>query len=370
MRFINLLLSASLVLVASPMALADDYYDDDIYYDASKAKKKTSKNDYQSSTGYDYGYSSSSSTRDVDEYNRRGGDYNQAEGVVYDSILTQDGYIYTNRIERFYNPNVVSGSGDSALIYSYNENQPVVNIYIDDFWDPYPFSGWSWSWGYSTPWYYTSSVWNPYWTYYGWYNPWSWSWGWGWTWPCHDYYHHHHHPYPPHGGHHAHHGGYYGGSYRHTSPGAYRTHNSSSATRFGRGGATTRPGYSAGRSNSTNGNPAFGTWQSTTRGRNNAVGTSQGADNKGSVTHSKRGNGTRPSVAPSTNNSGSKRESGNYTRQSGSSSKSSGDSYSRSGRSSSRSSGSYSRPSGGSSRSSGGFSGGGSRGGGGGRGRR
>ena len=105
MKVLKLFFVLSVALGTSPMIFADDYYDDDIYFDESKAKQKNTKVEKSSSAtqSYNYGYSYSGSTRDVDEYNRRGA-YNSEDSVAYDSVLTQDGYVYTNRIERFYNP--------------------------------------------------------------------------------------------------------------------------------------------------------------------------------------------------------------------------------------------------------------------------
>ena len=150
---------ASAVLITPIVSYADDYYDDDIYFDESKAKKKKTEKttyaypqSYSTNSTYDYG----SSMRDVDEYNRQGAYYATTDSIKVDSAMLLDGYTYTNRIERFYNPNIVSGSGDQALIESYSQNQPIVNIYVDDyFYDPYPYDnwrvsvnlGWSWGWG-------------------------------------------------------------------------------------------------------------------------------------------------------------------------------------------------------------------------------
>ena len=106
---------ASVAMIVAPTISADDYYDDDIYYDASKAKQKsvkvTPKENYSTAISSGTTTTYYESSRDVDEYNRRGGSYT-VDTVGYDSVLTQDGYVYTNRIERFYNPEVVSGSGN------------------------------------------------------------------------------------------------------------------------------------------------------------------------------------------------------------------------------------------------------------------
>ena len=206
----------TIMFAIAPIVIADNYYDDDIYYDASKAKNKQAKVEANSSKNqptiivtepgdYNIVYNYSGSSRDVDEYNRQGAySYNATDTLNGDSVLSMDGYTYTNRIERFYNPEIVSGSGNQELIDSYSANQPIVNIYIDDYWDPYP----SWTWGYSYPGYswrypyytwtypYYTGVWNPYWTNYGWYNPWYYGWSWSCCYYPYPYYGYHHHYYP------------------------------------------------------------------------------------------------------------------------------------------------------------------------------
>lgn len=365
-----------MMFAVASMAMADNYFDDDIYYDASKAKKsqkvgtatKTPQVLRYEPVMETVDYSTySGSMRDVDEYNRQGMYSSYSDTLGGDSILNIDGYTYTNRIERFYNPEVVSGSGNQELIDSYSVNQPVVNIYVDSFWDPYP----SWTWGYSYPWYswnYTfyTGVWNPYWISYSWYNPWYWD-------PyCHHYpyyapHHHHHGPayYPHHSG------------VRPTPSSAYRPHRSGNRT-----GSVSRPGYT--RNNRAGSNPSVGL----NRGRGNSVGAPSNnsrprnmSDDRGNYrrtpgmnSSSREGVLKQDNTNSSSNKNNVSRPNNTTNRGSNVSSRSnrsqSNSSYSRpSNSSSSRSSSSYSRPSSSSSRSSGGFSGGGSRGGGGGRGR-
>lgn len=373
MRILKITLVALMSIAVCTTAVADNYFEDDIYYDASKAKKKKEKKvettntvtqpiSYQNEVVYNYG----NSMRDVDEYNRQGAYYSYAaDTTANDSILNIDGYTYTNRIERFYNPEVVSGSGNQELIESYSVNQPIINVYVDDYWNPYPSISWSigypwYSWNY--PYYY--SAWNPYWS--NWYyNPWSWSWGWSYPYyyPC--YGPHHHHYYPSY----YHH--YYGGV-RHAPSGAYRPHRSSS-----RPSGVSRPGYS--RNSRGDFNSSFGS----TRGRNRSVGSTTNNSRPDNMSEGRGGRRSNSAVDNGRPNNSSKRESvnsGNNNQRRGrnnsgvsnSSSRSSSNdnsSYSRPSNNSSRSNSSYSRPSGGSSRGSG-FSGGSSRGGGGSRGRR
>lgn len=211
---LSLLVAAVLPLAAS----AQGFYDDDIY-DSGKKKTTTVKQTKSASrtaadpipslsgTGFYYGgdgniyaeypaadsYSyNSGNVRDVDEYNRRG--FFARSGV--DSIPADslaDYFAYTRRLEKFHNPDVVSGSSDADLQAYYYESQPAnVNIYVNNspFYNPWgwnsfysPWPSWSFSWGYYRPW---SWSWgwgyDPYWDW-AWGGP-SWSWGWSWGGPA------------------------------------------------------------------------------------------------------------------------------------------------------------------------------------------
>lgn len=198
-------LPVALMAAASTAAVAQGYnYDDDIYYDASKKKDEKAGavkartqatatrpasysgvhavTDYPAADTYDAPVSSLDI--DVDTYNRRG------QFLVSDSAdaaARDDGdFTYTQRIERFHNPDVVSGSSDEELkdVYAYAMQQPQnINIYVIDN-DPWYWYGPSWSWRYGNPWYW--NVWGPSWSFsWGFYDPyWAWgpSWGWSWSW--------------------------------------------------------------------------------------------------------------------------------------------------------------------------------------------
>lgn len=176
------------------IASAQSYYDDDIYYDADKAKKeqaealrKRVQANYVPNQSVDYPGAdtytvNSGSTRDVDEYNRHN------LPVTPDTLrFNADGtetFAYTSRIERFHNPDVVSGSDDDELQYLYytaqEEPKSTVNIYVNGY-TPYP--GWS-SWccpAYYSPWYWDSYYYRPYYSWTWGYRP-YWSWGWGPAW--------------------------------------------------------------------------------------------------------------------------------------------------------------------------------------------
>lgn len=204
-------LALAMVLVAGGILStpAQSFYDDDIYYNASKVKKekqeatqkaaeKKAKANYVPNKSVDYPGADTytvqgDSLRDVDEYNRR----TPSGSSVADGSISgnDDTFAYTRRIEKFYNPSIVDDSGDENLQYLYysseaereqKEDVTNVNIYVE-----------SPSWGWSSYWpYYSSYAWGPSWawnSWYGWTSPsWSWywnfgpSWAWGpswsWTW--------------------------------------------------------------------------------------------------------------------------------------------------------------------------------------------
>lgn len=327
-------------------SLADDYYEDDIYYDASKEKKSTAikptrekpivddNTNYHvgGQASYSYSYPAADTysvhgvaVRDVDEYNRRG--YYAITDTVTSDTLTDNGdFAYTRRIERFHNPYIVSGSDDAQLKEYYYESEPDVNIIINSpgYWGTwYPYNGWSltfstspWYWN---SWYYPYWSYSPYWYCGGWYGP-AW------------YPHYHHHYYP----------GYVHSGYWGPSPVRYGRYNGP-----GRNGATPgRNGYRSGR----------GSRPATSASRPGSTSVNAGRNQSGPAVEQP---GARPSTTRQNNSavgSPSQRQSGNagnYSRPS----------------STRRESGTFSRPSSGSSRGSfsGGSRGGGSRGGRGGR---
>lgn len=166
---------------------------------------------------------------DVDAYNRRGAAY---ETEVADTVAEESStFSNTERIERFYNPDIVVKSEDDELLELYfnNNSQANVNIivgsptyypvfttgfyttwYTWDFYDPFLRP---WSWGMHSPWYYGGWSW-------GWHRPWYRPWhDWGWHRPWHDWgWRHHWGPYYGHNhwrhtagwdrpGHHSYHSG-------------------------------------------------------------------------------------------------------------------------------------------------------------------
>lgn len=179
MKFTRLL-TAALTLGAVAITASAQAFDDDIYFDASKATKKTvrAKKTRQVTRQADFAAADTyageltSSTRDIDEYNRRG-IFAMPDSISVDSLAklsadNGDAFANTRKIERFYNPDVVAESKDPEIAQYYYSDRPAeINIYVNN---PY----WGWGAGWYDPWYY------------GYYNPWSWgpawgpSWSWGW----------------------------------------------------------------------------------------------------------------------------------------------------------------------------------------------
>ncbi len=203
---------------ASMPAWSQDY--DDVYYDAKKdngektilkpaatqVKSQPQRVVVSGSQPYKVTIQSGSNIvngRDVDEYNRRNG-YEYYDTTGYASALdeNQGDFSNTQRIERFYNPDIVINSNDNDLITLYYDSAPTVNLTIgSSWWGPSIGWGWSgwygprWSYSYYDPWFY-SSWYGPHWYAgwsWGWYDPlfsWGWGWGgpgyhWGWDGPGH-----------------------------------------------------------------------------------------------------------------------------------------------------------------------------------------
>ncbi|MDE7407983.1 MAG: hypothetical protein K2M76_06135, partial [Muribaculaceae bacterium] len=164
----RLLIVLAALIGTSAAINAQSYYDDDIYFDAAKApktavkKKKTpvqaeaSTINYTALPGSDTYIVVSNNNRDVDEYNRRGS-YTALPDTLTGGIDSLQNFKYTQRLERFHNPDVVIGSGNEDLIYVYNnalqeQNSNAstqINIYMDSpgYWSPYYYpSAWSWAW--------------------------------------------------------------------------------------------------------------------------------------------------------------------------------------------------------------------------------
>lgn len=188
----------SLLLMAMCLVCIDTYaQDDDVYFvpssedntensDTYIAPKRSTYTPITSSEDETYEQSNwangrGNCGRDIDEYNRRGKNYNSS--VQSDTSITNgaqriydegydDGYedgMYTSRIVRFYSPR--------AGVYV---SSPYYLDYYDFYYDP-------WYYGYASPWPWTWSGWYGWGSWYGW-RPWHSSWYWGWNDPWyHDY---------------------------------------------------------------------------------------------------------------------------------------------------------------------------------------
>ena len=179
-------LLVGMAALALPVAAQD--YEDDIYYNADKARKSTPKPVQKSRPAYITGNAGQSADypaadtytpapgagldMDVDAYNRHTPTASDTLAAANDDA----DFTYTRRIERFHNPEIVSGSGDEELEeYYYATEQPAtINVNVINV-DPWDWWGPSWSWRYNA-WY--SPFWSPY--SYGWGPSWSWRWNWGW----------------------------------------------------------------------------------------------------------------------------------------------------------------------------------------------
>lgn len=177
-------------------AVAQSYYDDDIYYNADKARKEKADNARQESLvsnqgkvktygqplpGSDTYTVYTDNNRDVDEYNRRYSNSQAADTLSYSS--QNEEFANTRNIERFYNDRIVLDSGDEILIEYYSDAQRnhesfrfdinVINAF--DIWAPYYWHVYRPYWGY-TPWYYSAYdpwVFSHYYGCYAWCYPWA-----------------------------------------------------------------------------------------------------------------------------------------------------------------------------------------------------
>ncbi len=187
-------LLALLMVGGTGLLSAQGYYDDDIYFNPTKDKDKNIEeakkaaareaariaairaSDFPAADTYQV---TGTSTRSVDDYNRRG-IFAYPDTVAADSAST-DAFAYTRQIERFYNPEVVISSKDEKLAEYYYAEPANVNIIINP---PYYSNYWGWGGWYGSPWYW-DSPWYPYWGpswSWSWSPAWSWGWGPSWAW--------------------------------------------------------------------------------------------------------------------------------------------------------------------------------------------
>ena len=209
--------------VGGAVASAQGYYDDDIYYDASKVKKEpkaekpkqspqstqyyydgaqyvpwNNVGEYQSADTYQV---SGTSSRDVDEYNRHSA---VQPKETTDSITLQqfEALSNTRNLARFHDSEEAQAAyAENADTYAYDggsdnyyyaATQPTTTVNLNivggygyPYYSYYPYYGspWYWNrWGYD-PWWGYDPYWGPSWSW-GWHGPgWGWcgpSWSWGW----------------------------------------------------------------------------------------------------------------------------------------------------------------------------------------------
>ena len=320
-----------LVALTLPLAVAlngQGLYDD-IYYNPKTDTKKaetvikrgnTSSNGVYYRSVADYPAADTytvvtKSTRNVDEYNRRG-IFATADSVPADSTQT-DNFAYTRRIEQFYNPAIVSGSNDDELATLYYAEPANVNIYVNSpgYWGwNYPYYGYGWG----SPWYGPSwygnrgsgPSWSGAWNW-GWGHSWGWgpAWGWGpsWGWgggvpvrpynPRHPgainrpHYANGHSGYrpAPSGSYRPGSGRYPSGNYRPGTTGNYRPGNSGNY-RPGTNGSYTRPGNSS-RPTNKGYRPSYNNNDNNSRPSYNNSNTSRPTYNSGSYSRPGRSSG-------------------------------------------------------------------------------
>lgn len=168
------ILTALLTGAILPSAVYADDYVDDIYFNPKKdtkvgASKKNSN------------YIENFSDIDVDAYNLRGQYYNSPIDTIGSKTASDEDFVYTQQIQKYYNPTIVLDNSDvlaDVLENSYGNVEIVFNGVTPSFLPVYSY-GWPYYRSVYDPWYWNVS-------FGGWYDPWywgpSWSWGWGPSW--------------------------------------------------------------------------------------------------------------------------------------------------------------------------------------------
>ena len=266
MRILTMTLFA--VLLSVGIASGQSYYDDDIYYDASKSKKQKveKKKEKQEpvvqeevETFSEPQYEEyNANPRDVDEYNRRGRIY-APDTIAADvhNNASDDVFEYTERIERFSNPDIVKNSNDEELKELYYADEvniivgtPSTYVTFDDFgmslgWAS-PYYGWHYP-------YYSRYYWGWSWS---WYDPWYYPYSWGWGYP-------HYHPWCP--------APYYGPGHHHAyapgryTPGGRRPYGGNGGQHYAAGGRMPKSNVGYNSSRPTGRRPTAGTYSGATR---------------------------------------------------------------------------------------------------------
>lgn len=163
--------------VGAPAIYGQSYFEDDIYYNPSKDKStKTTSVKQKKQTNY----IANMADMDVDAYNRRGSAYyTTAIDTIGRAAETGEDFVYTQQIQKYYNPTIVVDNADvlgDVLANAYGNVEIVIDNGLPVFAPSY-----AWGWPY-TRWGLNVGPWG--WSV-GFYDPWySWNWGWNWgpTW--------------------------------------------------------------------------------------------------------------------------------------------------------------------------------------------
>lgn len=326
----------AMILIGSynSFVIAQDDYDDDIYFNAKKAKtekkdKVVNATTMSSVTTADYPaadtyvITGNGVNIDIDTYNRRGVFANDTISANSSSrVENTQSFECTQQIERFYNPRVIIESPDESVAQIYYATPATdIDIYIGSPYCGVSYPYYSSPWYWSTPrswWYYNSWVYNPwYWDYYP-----SWYWGYSYYYPTYypyypGYYPRYYptyYPYypsyypstPKRPGSNYRPGGYHGGStgnYRPSNrPGDYRPGGSSHNSNY-------RPGRGTNRSSSSSGSYRSG---SSSNKDNNSYRPSENSNNRGNSYRPSSGNSSRSESTPSYRSGSSRGSSGGF----------------------------------------------------------
>lgn len=195
------LILTGLLMMAAPQLMAQNYFEDDIYYNPAKDKTSAVEKQQKSkSKKKQSNYIANYADIDVDAYNRRGQMYYPTPvDTIGQKVENDEDFVYTQEIQKYYDPTIVVDNADvlaDVLANSYGNVDIVINSNGNPVFAPYyayyswPYysnwgisvSPWGWNVGFYDPWY--AWNWGPSWTWgpaWGWGPSWGWgpAWGWG-----------------------------------------------------------------------------------------------------------------------------------------------------------------------------------------------
>lgn len=199
-----LLLGAVLLVTLPAYSQNDDVFGDDIYTSRKASRKQHEQKQTQEWQGQDDEYVddeqyATASDKDIDAYNRRGGQTYEGKQVAKDekrkTVRSSVPGRYSRRLARFYKPNTIIISDvdnvyvtDDGERFAYGDDyyydDAPINVYVNvnsPWYDPFPYTAWypsflgwyNYTWNY--PWFYYGSHigWGGYYPGHNWY----WSWG-------------------------------------------------------------------------------------------------------------------------------------------------------------------------------------------------